>query len=238
MDIFTSWLDERLYPGVRRNWDDEILREEVLRHVGSHSIILDLGAGAGIVKEMNFRGLASRVYGIDLDPRVTANPFLDEGTVGSAEAIPYPAETFDVVISDNVLEHLSAPGRVFAEVARVLKPGGAFIVKTPNRWHYVPLIASMTPHLFHQFINRARGRKSEDTMPTHYRANTKGALQTLAASAGLLPQSVRLVERRPEYMRLSAPTYILGWIYERTVNRVAALDRFRVVLVAVMRKPS
>ena len=44
-------------------------------------------------------------------------------------------------------------------------------------------------------------------------------------------------EGRPEYLRFSAPTYLLGWLYERLVNKVPGLWRFRVLLIAELRKP-
>ena len=61
------------------------------------------------------------------------------------------------------MEHLEDPETVFGEINRVLKPGGIFLFKTPNRRHYMPLIAQLTPYRFHQFINKLRGRDSEDT---------------------------------------------------------------------------
>ena len=102
-----------------------------------------------------------------------SNPFLDEGRVSDAGGILYPDDSFDLVFSDNVLEHLAELQKVFIEVARALKPDGVFMFKTPNKWHYMPAIARVTPHWFHQFINYLRGRAEVDTFPTLYRANTK-----------------------------------------------------------------
>ncbi|EGV20657.1 Methyltransferase type 11 [Thiocapsa marina 5811] len=101
------------------------------------------------------------------------NPYLDEGRVGVGESIPYPDGSFDLVFADNVLEHLPDPARVFAEVARVLRPGGVLLGKTPNKWRYVPLIAQLTPHAFHRWVVRWRGRASDDVFPTGYRANSR-----------------------------------------------------------------
>jgi ubiquinone/menaquinone biosynthesis C-methylase UbiE len=97
---------------------------------------------------MNFRGLVARVCGIDPDPRVGANPYLDEGKVAVGEDIPYPDTNFDIVFADNVLEHLQNPSLVFQEVARILKPGGLFLVKTPNKLHYMPLMACIGQRFF------------------------------------------------------------------------------------------
>src|SRR4051794_53079 len=143
-----------------------------MRLLTPESVVLDLGAGAGIVKQMDFRGLARKVCGVDLDPRVLKNPLLDEGRIGNAGVIPYADGQFDLAFSDNLLEHLDTPCAVFSEVTRVLKPGGVFLFKTPNKWHYMPTIARLTPFRFHQYVNRLRGRAQSDTFPTRYRANT------------------------------------------------------------------
>lgn len=80
-------IDRRFYPKVERNWDDQLFRERILRHLGPDKTVLDLGAGAGIVVAMNFKGMAQKVCGVDLDPRVETNPMLDEGRVADAGGI-------------------------------------------------------------------------------------------------------------------------------------------------------
>lgn len=233
----TDWIDRRFYPGHRNNWDDWLFRERVLAHIMPGTVVLDLGAGAGIVEQMDFRHHGARICGVDLDPRVVDNPMLDEGRVADAGGIPYGDALFDVVFSDNVLEHLDAPLAVFMEVKRVLKPGGVFLFKTPNKFHYMPTIARVTPHAFHQLYNHLRGREAADTFPTRYRANTKRDVLRLAREAGLTVESVNRIEGRPEYLRISAPTYLLGLAYERTVNATPLLEPFRILLVGTLKKP-
>jgi len=236
MSSMIEKIDQRLYPGYARNWDDQMFRERILRHVYSVKIALDLGAGAGIVEAMNFRGVAGRVCGVDLDPRVVTNPMLDEGRVNDAAGIPYPDQTFDVVFSDNVMEHLADPLSVFREVNRVLKPGGVFLFKTPNKTHYMPTIARLTPHRFHQFVNRIRGRAEMDTFPTLYRANTVQDVQRLSKKAGFVVSAIERIEGRPEYLRTTWPTYLLGALYERLVNSTERLAMFRILLIVELRK--
>jgi SAM-dependent methyltransferase len=237
MGRIVDWMDRTLYPDQGANWDDRRFREVVLETLRPEDALLDLGAGAGIVEAMDFRGTAARICGVDPDPRVAENPFLDEGRVGVGESIPYEDGAFDLVVADNVLEHLERPVEVFREVARVLRPGGSFLVKTPNARHYVPLIARLTPYRFHRFLNRLRGRREVDTFPTRYRANRPADLARHARAAGLELEWVERIEGRPEYLRFHPLAYALGWLYERAVNRIPGLADHRVLLVAELRKP-
>jgi SAM-dependent methyltransferase len=233
---WTLALDRRFYPQYGDNWDDTLLREHVLQVLRPGDRLLDLGAGAGIVPQMNFRGMAAEVCGVDPDPRVTENPYLDSAKVGTGEAIPYESDYFDVVVADNVVEHLTAPEAVLAEIRRVLKPGGRFLFKTPNAHHYMPLIARLTPTGFHRFYNRLRGRKSVDTFPTQYRANSASVVRRLAGDTGFAVEIIRRIEGRPEYLRLWAPLYLVGIAYERLINFSSALEPIRLVLIVQIRK--
>jgi SAM-dependent methyltransferase len=235
-----GWMDRTFYRAYpHKNWDDAIFRERVLRVLRREHTLLDLGAGAGIVEQMNFKGMAVKVCGLDPDRRVISqNLFLDEAMIGLGETIPYAATTFDVVIADNVLEHLPNPELVFREVFRVLKPGGSFLFKTPNLYHYVPALAQITPLGFHRFINRHRGRDLNDTFPTLYRANSPGRIRSLSSLCGFETNAIELIEGRPEYMRLTVLTYLAGYVYERVVNLVPWMDRFRILMIGNLRKPA
>ncbi len=237
---FISALDRLFYPGYSRNWDDLLFRSAIQRYLISekNGKILDLGAGSGIVEPMNFRGVGPTVCGIDPDPRILDNPFLDEPRVADGCSIPYPDSTFDLVFADNVLEHLIDPLEVFGEISRVLKPGGVFLFKTPNRWHYVSLIALVSPHWFHALVNRWRGRTTSQFFPTLYRANSHHQICIYARQSGLLVEDLNFIDGRPEYLRFSWPFYLIGIAYERLVSSLPAFSRFRVGIIGVLRKPS
>ena len=233
-----SIIDSWFYSGFERNWDDHIFRARILEVIGHDSDILDVGAGAGIVEAMNFRGLARRVCGVDLDPRVETNPFLDEGRLTDAGRLPYSDCSFDVVFADNVMEHLDEPAVVLAEISRVLRPGGKLLFKTPNRNHYMPLIARITPHRFHEWFNKRRNRETVDTFPTLYLCNSRKQVQALAHEVGMQVDRIELIEGRPEYLRLTFVTYIFGLVYERLVNASEIFSGFRVVMITTLSNPT
>lgn len=239
MSRLIKWMDETLYPKHQEHWDNRLFGEILETRIKPDSKCLDFGAGRGNIKQMNFANRASFVAGVDPDTAIFENPFLNEAKLLdlSNPVIPYKSATFDVVFSANVIEHISDPVFTFKEIARVLKPGGYFLAKTPNLTHYMPLIAKATPHRFHQYYNRLRGRDDRDTFPTLYACNTKDAVTKSAQVAGFDIHKICLIEGRPEYLRLTPFTYAIGFLYERLVNASDIFERFRCVLIFELQKP-
>lgn len=230
--MIQKYIDEHFYSNYPDQWDNVLFRQEVLSRLQPGSRVLDIGAGAGILPLLNFRGLAE-ISGIDPDPRVKANPHLDDAVIGDAAELPWPDESFDLVFAANVCEHLADPVRVFREARRVLRPGGVFLVKTPNRWYYVALLARCTPQSFHRFVAGSMGARRPDcAFPTLYRANTRRALRRIASAAGFDVLAIRSTEGRPEYLRVFGPLYFAGLAYERMVNAFH-LNVIKAVLVGV-----
>jgi SAM-dependent methyltransferase/uncharacterized membrane protein YbhN (UPF0104 family) len=114
----------------------DLIDDAIGRGAGRDAVGLDLGCGLGLqVAEMTRRG--HRVIG--LDPSVgllrggRSRGF--ELLAGDALDLPFADGTFDFVYTIGVLHHLPGPAaqaRAFGEVARVLKPGGVFVVHETN----------------------------------------------------------------------------------------------------------
>jgi SAM-dependent methyltransferase len=228
-----SWLedlDRRFYP----DHVDEHVRFDALvrRYLRSDSMVLDAGAGRGIQFPHDYRATAARVVGVDLDPAVLGNPGLSEAAIADLCKLPYADGEFDLVISKYVFEHLDRPQMALRELRRVLKPGGHLLIHTPNRWHYVALGATMTPTRFHVWFNAQLGRATVDTFPTKYRANTPRRFSALAVRTGFRIVSIELLETKPHYLSFRRSTYLIGIAYERLVNRLPVLARFRAQLIA------
>jgi hypothetical protein len=59
----------------------------------------------------------------------------------------------------------------------------------------------------------------------------------LARDAGLITKRIECIEGRPEYLRLTAVTYLLGTFYEGMVNATYALEALRIVPIGILGKP-
>ncbi len=200
----------------------------VRESVTPESIILNVGAGPATNEPLRvLKGEASRVIGIDIDGSVLTNPELDEGLLyESGGRMPFLDDFFDLAISDFVLEHIEHPLPFLQEVRRVLKPRGAFFLRTPNRFHYVSLAARFTPHWFHELVaNRARGLSLEahEPWPTYHRLNSRRTLRYFAEVAGFRKAELRMYEAEPSYLVFHPAPFLAGVAYERVVNRYEAL---------------
>ncbi len=126
----------------------------------------------------------------------------------------------------------------FDEIYRVLKPGGVFLGKTPNQYHYMPLISKLTPTSFHKWYNKLRGRDSENTFPTCYLVNCEKDFNRIYYNSYLKPISVGLYEGRPEYLRINMFTYFLGILYQKIVSSTERFKHFRILMIGVAQKPN
>lgn len=113
-----------------------------VRHAGlaEGEVVLDIGSGGGIDTVLAARlvGATGQAIGLDMLPEMCERARLaakDAGVAawcgfreGEMEAIPLPDESVDVVISNGVINLSPRKSRVFAEIARVLRPGGRLCV--------------------------------------------------------------------------------------------------------------
>jgi len=232
---------QRFYPDRTRDgavafygW----IRKQVTRQ----TVLLNLGAGPpaerGSIRVL--KGEVARVVGADIDPEVLRNSELDEAhVVGSDHTLPFEDDTFDAVLCDWVLEHVSSPEKFLREVHRVLKKGGVFFFRTPNSWHYVAIVAKLTPEWFHRlFANRARGYSDDahDPWPTFYRLNSRRIVRAEGRSAGFEKIELRMWEPEPRYLVFHLLPFLIGVGYERIVNRFRLFEGLRAGILGCMVK--
>jgi SAM-dependent methyltransferase len=208
----------RRYAALRPGWESAtaLYQRWVAEALGAQGRVLDLGCGrGGIVERLGDRG---RWVGVDpdlLSLREHRQPDLDRGSAAS-QHLPFADGSFDVVVSSWVLEHVPAPDQTFAEVGRMLRPGGRFFVLTPNAHHPLPRLSAMLAamgRVQRAVVSRVYDRAPADTFPVQYRANTLRQIERLAVRAGLRLRRMAFVED-PAYLAWNGPSFILAVMME------------------------
>ena len=102
-----------------------------------HSRVLIDGCGVGMYAAKIGRHYAASVQAFDIEiERVReTRENTPWAVVAAAEQIPYPSNTFDTILSHEVIEHVQDDRLTAREMVRVLKPGGRIVIFCPNRWY-------------------------------------------------------------------------------------------------------
>ena len=179
--------------------------------------VLDLGAGRGWQLEIpdpfrrglvTLQGRVRRLVGVDVDPAVLTNPGLDEALVYDGTTLPFADQSFDLVLSDWVLEHIDDPAMFTAEVARVLRPGGWFCARTPHTVSISAIGSRMVPNRSHaRFLTKVQKgeREAKDVFPTRYRLNTLRAIRRYFPAARSSREWKRSISYQHSLTRLASP---------------------------------
>ncbi len=233
-------LESRWFPDAQqRLWGR--FRSELAEAIGPHSLVLDAGGGKGSWFLRSHVGDARLVVGVDVE----RPPYhiLDAFVQGALEALPFPTGTFDVVVCNDVIEHLVHPRESMAEIARVLRPpsqpgardGGLFFFKTPSLHAPSTLITHMLPYRWHRGLKRFLGVPEENVFPTAFRCNTPSALDTCLREVGLEREWMLLVDGTFGYFAFNRPLYVLGLLYSRLAY-APFLRPIRSTIVGVYRR--
>jgi SAM-dependent methyltransferase len=104
--------------------------------------ILEIGSGRGALVS-KLREMGHDAMGTEVNPEYMAYAKDEYGvelvTISTATtALPFEDKDFDLVVSFDVFEHIPKTKEHVAEVKRVLKSGGSYLVCTPNKWTNIP----------------------------------------------------------------------------------------------------
>jgi 2-polyprenyl-3-methyl-5-hydroxy-6-metoxy-1,4-benzoquinol methylase len=202
--------------------------------------ILEVGAGPANVTSA-FLSSHGELHGVDVGSEILENPHPVRRTVIVGDSYPYDPESFDAVVSNYVVEHVRQPGAHLAEIRRVLKPGGVYLFRTPNLFHYVALVSWLTPQWFHRLVaNRLRRLPAgtHDPWPTVYSMNTRGSVRRWAAKNGFEIRVLRMVEKEPSYGKFARPAFLAFMSYERFVNSSSWFSGLRANMFCCLEKHS
>jgi ubiquinone/menaquinone biosynthesis C-methylase UbiE len=156
---------------------------------------LDIGCGRSLVPkwfpdqreiEGRLKSLSTLVFGVDLDLNaLRVNRSLKHRLLADASILPFAAESFDLVTSNMVFEHVRRPYAALAEIRRVMRPGGRLIIHTPNILDIVAIAARVIPNCLHpRLVSWIEGRAEEDVYPTHYSFNRRRVIEQILRAVG------------------------------------------------------
>lgn len=142
---------------------------------GSHGTLLEVGTGSGGIADY-FARQAYRQWAVTAVDVVDNRQQKDSYDFHLLDgcALPFPDCSFDVVVSNHVIEHVgheSSQLLHLRELRRVLKPGGQGYLAVPNRWmlvepHYrVPLLSWLPKQWRSPYLKLLRGGAGYDCEP-------------------------------------------------------------------------
>lgn len=230
-------LERRHYPELQEVVFDRV-RAALEQRLPNGARVLDSGSGPGswLLQEQRALHPGRIALLIGQDVYLPDTSQLDAFVLASSEALPFADNCLDLVLAYNVIEHLPDPPAAFREVARVLRPGGVFVLKTPAAHTPVFALARLLPTRWHQQLKSSVGVAAEEVFPTHYRANSLRALERALSAAGLRRDWVYTVDQTYAYCSQRRWTYVLGLRYSRA-TRCRWLAWLRNQIVAFYRKP-
>lgn len=101
----------------------------------AHVLIDGCGVGTYAAKIRERYTPHVEAFDIEADRIKEAVQHTPNALIAAAEAVPYADNTFDTILSHEVLEHVLDDRAAVKEMVRVLKPGGRIIIFAPNRWY-------------------------------------------------------------------------------------------------------
>ncbi|HXG65792.1 MAG TPA: class I SAM-dependent methyltransferase [Blastocatellia bacterium] len=231
--------------------------------------ILDLGCGFGGRTAEFQRRTGALVVGLEINQRMAAGAlkFTDSIGVkdaafvtGVGEALPFADDSFDVILSYDVLEHVEDPRWCLSECKRTLKPGGVFLLVFPPYYHptgaHLEGYVSRIPYanlLFPSSIllraideileERGGGYRPQPLRPSDRLYSLNGL--TVRAFKRILKESgfeVASLEFLPLFSRVNRnydawKMKYYAWIFKSLSRIPLAQECFTHRVVAVLRKP-
>lgn len=211
-----------LYRAQHPDWRPatEIYEGLIRQNLRPDARVLDLGCGRGGVLEQLGEAVSHPVgFDPDLESlreyRLSGMPRAQ----AYADKLPLYDGSIDLIVCSWVLEHVDDPGQVFAEVKRVLRPGGCMIFLTPNATSLVVVLNRALRHWQQILVPQLYGRAETDTFPVRYRANTPTQIKLLAAQNGLRCQLLQQIED-PSYLAFSPLLFRLSMVLTRVTPPV------------------
>ena len=141
--------------------------------------ILSAGCGAGFYVPEYFDQSKYFIVGVDAQKNLLVdNEFLENIIISDLTDLPLSENSFDLVVSEWVFEHIAEPEKVLRQFSRILRPGGRVVFMTSHLWSPIMLASKLLPTAIHRTIRKQLLSVNDaDTFRTYYRMNTQQDLE-------------------------------------------------------------
>ena len=226
---------------LRRKKAEKIVALVETRRPMAGTRVLEIGTGSGAISAVLSEAVGpdGRVDSIDtMDTRMDPSGY--EFQVVSGVELPFEDGTFDMVVSNHVVEHVgdrAAQQVHLDEIARVLRPGGVGYLATPTRWalrepHFkVPLLSWLPRRYRDRYVRLARAGTVYDVDP-YARGELGGALDRTG-----LRWTDETLRALTEVGRIERPTGAAGLLVKAPAPLQRAARPALPTMVFVLEKP-
>lgn len=224
--IWSDRIIRKTDPTFRHRWD--VYNETICSFLHPDAVWVDVGCGNNALVEQ-FGARAGYAVGTDIvEPEHPSSaPFLPM----RPDRLPFESGVADLVTLRFVAEHLPNIAESFAEIERVLKPGGHVVVLTTNTWSPFIFLPRILPfRLKNAILSHLYKVRDVDVMPTFHRLNSPTTMKTAVPMLEL---------EKLEF--LQDANYVRRWIFLifyawHLATRPEPFRKFRTNLLAVYRK--
>ncbi|MDP3481208.1 MAG: class I SAM-dependent methyltransferase, partial [Desulfoprunum sp.] len=238
---FYNRLKRLIAPGLL--YSQAVYENELCTYTENIQSWLDLGCGHQLLpawrsqSELDLVRKIPMLVGLDYDWGSLKNHrSIDVLVRGDISRLPFRNDSFDLVTSNMVFEHLTDPVGQLKEILRVLKPGGMLMFHTPNALGYGTLLARMIPDVVKdKLVYLLDGREAHDVFKAYYKINSLAQIERVVLETSFSICRVRSVVSDAIFAVIP-PLAVIELFCIRLLMR-KCFRRIRSSFIVVLQKP-
>jgi len=196
------------------------------RLAGKHAHIYEAGGGSFAIVPLPLLSNPTVVV-VDIDEtQLLNNKYANTKILGDIQSYSFPQNTFDLIVCNNVIEHLPAVDQAIIRFKQALKPGGLLFIGAPSPHSLFGMATKYSPHWFHVWFYRTVLRRTNAGQPGEPPFRT---IYHRLVSPGTLLQFCDSMRLKPVYFNL-----YIGDNYTKVRDKRPALGRLLTSAIRLM----
>jgi len=110
----------------------ELIASILSKQIKLSAIIVDVGAGSGLIRQFLSEKFGKRIFGVER--QLESVRVKEDMLISDALQLPFKSNSVDLILLNNVVEHIFDKERLLCEIWRILKPGGVVYLTTGSRF--------------------------------------------------------------------------------------------------------